>query len=116
MTATRLEPARKRHGLNLTFFAAGLRDKFLRGPNVAAGLPAARILDTQTVPQKRDSEKRQTDTLKTLQNGFSQQPNLAYEISQWLVATTFACRRKRPCMLEFPNSLPESWIKIGIHQ
>ena len=36
MTATRLEPARKRHGLNLTFFAAGLRDKFLRGPNVAA--------------------------------------------------------------------------------
>ena len=24
MTATRLEPAKKRHGLNLTFFAAGL--------------------------------------------------------------------------------------------
>ena len=46
---------------------------------MAAGLPAARILDTQIVPQKRDSEKRQTNTLKTLQNGIPQQPNLAYE-------------------------------------
>ena len=56
MTATRLEPARKRHGLNLTFFAAGLAttlaNKLRQMWQLA--LPAARILDTQI---KRDSEK-----------------------------------------------------------
>ena len=76
-----------------------MRDKFLRGPNVAAGLPAARILDTQIVPQKRDSEKRQTDTLKTLQNGIPQQPNLAYEFPSGLATTG-------PSKWDLPNSLP----------